>query len=70
MQHSESLCREKEGVVARYRESLSRVPGALSDVAALGEQAVEDMEAIAVGVEVRDLGWGGYGYVSGIKERG
>ena len=56
MQHSESLSREKEGVIAGYRESLSRVPGVLSDVAVRGEQAVEDMEAIGVGIEVRDRG--------------
>lgn len=52
MQHTESLAREKEGVVARYRESLARVPGALADLAGRGQQAVQDMATIAGGVEV------------------
>ena len=51
MQHTESLARDKEGVVARYRESLALVPGVLADLAARGDQAVQDMAGITGGVE-------------------
>ena len=39
-------------MVDRYRESLSQVPGALSDLKARGEEALQDMSNIMGGIEV------------------
>ena len=52
VQHTENLAHEKAGIVARYRETLALVPGALAEVAGRGGQAIEDMTAIMGAIEV------------------
>ncbi len=58
-QHTETLARDKEAVVARYRESLALVPGALADVAGQGARAAKDMTALMESIEVCEGGRGG-----------
>lgn len=52
-QHCESLAREKEALVTRYREGLGAVPATLSEVSRQAGQAAADMAALLEGMEVR-----------------